>query len=317
MVKAKNAYEEMEGYYNDLKSLETEGFINYAEIKQAEKKLEEGKEAFDVSTLQHDSFVNHVYPMQIKKGESQIKRAKIKQEEILKSTDYRVTIASSSLIQAKQQLNDFYNLHKWAEYDLSMTEIKATTPGMVVLRDEFRQGQRRKPRIGDLAIKNQALLDLPDLGSLIVKSKIREVDLHKIALGKLATIEVDAYPEIAFPGKIINIGVLALPDMARFGEEKYFEVQVALDEKDLRLRPGMTARVNVHANEIRDTLSVPFQAVFDIRKQSYCYVKSGNSFELRPVSIGPSNEQWITIKSGLNEGDSVCLSSPQNLQAQK
>jgi HlyD family secretion protein len=310
MLKAQGIVEEMQGYYNELLELEKEGFVNFAELKQAEKKLQDGKETLEVATLQHDSFVNHVYPMQIKKGESQVKRAKIRLDEVSKSTEFRISKAATAVNQAKAQLKELANQLRWAEYDLSMTEIKATTPGMVVLRDEFRQGQRRKPRIGDLAVKNQPLLDLPDLNSLIVKSKIREMDLHKIALGKLATIEVDAYPEMAFPGKIIHIGVLALPDTNRFGEEKYFEVHVALENTDMRLRPGMTARVIVHAADLKETISVPFQAVFDIRKQSYCYVKNGNGYEMRPVVPGACNEKWIQIKSGLEVGEIVALSTP-------
>ncbi len=310
MQKTAALYEELQGYTQELEKLEKEGFINFSEIKQAKKKLNEAQEAFDLTKLQYVSFTDHVYPMQIKKAQSQIKKAKVKQEEVIKTTAFRCTKAKAALDQSKQQLKDLQNQLRWGEHELALTEIKAPTPGMVVLRDEFRQGQRRKPRIGDLAVKNQPLLDLPDLSSLIVKSKIREVDLHKIALGKAATIQVDAYPAIAFPGKIIQIGVLAIPDMQRFGEEKYFEVQVALDQADEKLRPGMTARVVVHADEVKEKLSIPYQAVFEVKKQSYCYVRMGGFYERRAIQTGASNDQWIEVVSGLDAGEMVSLSPP-------
>ena len=58
---------------------------------------------------------------------------------------------------------------------------------------------------------------------MIVKTKVREIDLHKIAIGKEALIEVDAYPELQLKGFVSSIGILAVSDGGRSSDEKFFD----------------------------------------------------------------------------------------------
>jgi len=310
MQKAWLKYDELNGYFNDLIVLEQEGFLNPSERKQAEKKRLEEQENYENAKLQYDSYHHHVYPMQLKKAETALKRAKIKQEEVAKTGGYKIGKALGLLVQGKQILNDYHHQIKEGENELALTEIKAPAPGMVVQREEYRSSQRRKPRVGDVLVKNQPLLDLPDLDSMIVKTKVREVDLYKIGIGKKATIEVDAYPQLVFSGTILSIGVLALADLGRAGEEKYFEARIKLDNGDGCLRPGMTTRATIHAYQVEDALTIPLHAIFEENKQSYCYVSGPEGFVKRLIEIGVTNEQWAEIKAGLQENECVCLINP-------
>lgn len=310
MQKSWLKYDELNGYSNDLIALQEQGFLNPSELKQAQKRLAEEQEAYEMSKLQYESYVNHVYPMLVKKAETHLKRAKLKQEEIAKTGLYKVAKAKALLHQAKQLLKDYYVQLSEGEKELAQSQILAPASGMVVHRDEFRSGQKRKPRVGDILVKNQALMDLPDFSSMVVKTRVREVDLYKVDKGKLATITVDAYPNLAFKGTVSHIGVLALPDSGRSSEEKYFEVRLALEDVDLRLRPGMTTRVVIHAQQAHDVLSIPLYAVFEEDKQLYCYVKGESNCEKRQVQTGMSNEQWMQITEGLMEDETVYLFNP-------
>lgn len=310
MQKAKVKYEELNNYSEDLIALEQQGFLNPVEIKQTQKILQEEQENYQNAKLQYDSFVEHVHPMQVKKAESSLNRMISKQEEAERSSKFKIGKAQTALLQAQQQLASQQRQLKEATYELSLTEIRAPTPGMVVLKDDYRSGQRRKPRIGDALIRNQTILDLPDMSSMSVKTKVREIDLFKIDIGKPVTIEVDAYPNLLLKGKVNFIGILAMADVIRPSEEKSFEVKVALDTTDSRLRPGMTARTIIHAGQVENTLSVPIHAVFEFDKKNYCFVEQRNGFTMRPVEIGMNNEQWVEVRSGLKENERVCLSMP-------
>lgn len=311
MQKAWLKYEELHAYSNDLIELEAQGFLNATEVKQAQKKLAEEQEAYEMAKLQHDNYVQHVYPMQVKKAETSLKRAQVNEEEVTKSGLYSIAKANALLDQAKQSLVDLEFQMFESEKELAQTEIKAPTSGMVVHREDYRSGQRRKPRVGDILVKNQPLIDLPDLSSMVIKTRVREVDLFKVDIGKKATIEVDAYPQLSFQGTLSSIGVLALADTGRTSDEKYFEVRIALDASDPCLRPGMTTRVTIHAQTAPDVLTVPLHAVFEEYKQAYCYVVGSNkAYEKRPIKLGIHNEHWAEIKEGLQEGDCVCLVNP-------
>jgi HlyD family secretion protein len=303
-------YNELKSFANDLVELQAQDFFNPIELKQAQNKLEEEKELYESAKMQYESFVNHTQPMQIKKAEIALKRCENKYEEVLKSSAFKIAKAQSQLDQSIQELNDCENQLKNAEHQMMLTEIKAPNPGMVVFKEEFRNGQRRKPRLGDIVLKNQPLLDLPDLGIMLVKTKAREIDLFKIKIGTPGIVEIDAYPELRLKGKILSIGVLASSDTAKTGDEKYFDLIVKLDSNDSRLRPGMTARVILLSNRVENKCSIPIQAVFEFHKQCYCFIKKGYGCVVVPIKTGLSNEQWVEIRSGLKENLPVLLSMP-------
>jgi len=311
MQKAWLKYDELQAYSNDLLELEAQGFLNHAEVKQAKKKLDEERESYEMAKLQYDSYVQHVYPMQVKKGETSLKRAQVNQEEMMKGGDYNIARSKALLEQGKQTLtHDLLQLRE-AQKELTETEIVAPAQGMVVLREEYRSSQKRKARVGDILVKNQPLIDLPDLSSMMIKTKVREVDLFKVAVGKKATIRVDAYPQLVFNGTVSAIGVLALTDMGRPSEEKYFEVRVALDDSESCLRSGMTARATIQTQEKYNVLTIPLHSVFNDGKENYCYIlKPQEGYEKRNLTLGVSNDQWLEVKTGLQEGECVCLLNP-------
>jgi HlyD family secretion protein len=310
MQKAQIKYEELNSFSDDLIALEEQGYLSPTEVKQTQKKLQEERENFDNAELQYESYVLHVYPMQVKKAETAVRRLLNKQEEAKKNSDYKITKAEVGLSQAQQQLADAKRQLRDAQYELALTEIRAPSAGMVVLREEYRSGQKRKPRVGDTLVRNQAVLDLPDLSTMMVKTKVREIDLYKVEINKLATVEVDAYPNLQLEGKVTFIGILAISDAIRPGDEKNFEVRVKLDQTDPRLRPGMTARVTIHAGKVEDSLTVPIHSVFESNKQNFCYVSKKGVYTKQPIEIGMSNDQWVAVLSGLNENDRVSLVMP-------
>lgn len=310
MQKAWLKFDELSSYSQDLLALQEQGFLNPSETRQAQKKLAEEQEAYEAAQLQYESYIKHVYPMQLKKAETAVKRSKGKFEETAKSAGYKIGKAQAQLEQSRLALNNFRNQLKDQEKELAMTEIKAPAPGMVVHREDYRAGQRRKPRLGDVLVKNQPLIDLPDLDSMVIKTKVREVDLFKVAIGKKVTVQVDAYPQLVFTGTVSSIGVLALSDLSRASEEKYFEVRINLDQGDPRLRPGMTTRATIHAYQVANCLTVPLHAIFEQDKQSYCYVPTWRGFDKRPIEVGMHNEFLAEVKSGIEDRDTICLTNP-------
>ena len=63
---------------------------------------------------------------------------------------------------------------------------------------------------------------------MVVKTKVREIDLHKIFLGQHCLVTVDAYPEASFEGKVSFIGVLAEGRYESGSGEKYFQISIAV-----------------------------------------------------------------------------------------
>lgn len=310
--KAKTHYLELQAYEADLDRLEKKGYLNSGEKRQALKKLEEAREAFESAKLQYESYVNHVYPLQVKKAELGLKKAQLKFHDAIRSAAYKVTKAQETLQQHKLGMDYLENQRQEVLRELALTEIKAPTCGLAVLREEYRSGERRRPRVGDVVLKNQPLLNLPDMSSVIVKTKVREVDLHKIAVGKSARIAVDAYPDLSFKGEVVAIGVLAVAG-AHHSDDKIFDVTIRLSDTDERLRPGMTARVTIHSSSVQDQLAIPLHAVFSKEGSFQCYKRSLRAYQPIPIALGRHNEDWVEVLDGLNEGDWVALIDPEQM----
>jgi HlyD family secretion protein len=311
MLDARKKYEELEGYISDLEALAERGYSNPLEIAQARAKVEQLREGYEVAKRQFESYTNYILPTQINTAKAKVQKNRMLIEQTKRGEGFKIGKAIAELDKSKKEYLSFKAALEEAEKQLERTVIRAPQAGLAVLKETYREGELRKPRIGDTVLRNQPLLFLPDITEMMVKVLVREVDLHKIAVGKPAEIRVDAYPDLMMTGEVSFIGVLAERRQEVRGGEKYFRVHVEISGEDSRLRPGMTARVRIIAQaRTENVLTLPIQAVFLEEERPFCFVVRGDGFEKREVRLGAQNESLVQITSGLRRGERICLSRP-------
>jgi HlyD family secretion protein len=105
------------------------------------------------------------------------------------------------------------------------------------------------------------------------------------------------------------VGTLAQEEKERRGT-KFFGVTVEVNESEPRLRPGMTARVEIQVEERAKALFVPLEAVFEKDGGPLCYVAQGRRLRPREVALGPSNQDFVVVEKGLRKGERVALRDP-------
>ena len=168
-----------------------------------------------------------------------------------------------------------------------------------------------------------------DLGTMLVKAGVNEVDIGKVRLGAPVTVTLDAYPKVRFPAKVSRIAPAARLD----NQVKVFDVEVSLDSQGKELRTGMTANVSIKGEKAAKVLSVPVESVFHREDGEIVYLKktglpSGDGkaaapkatpdprdawkqkFEERKVESGIASLAQVQIVSGLAIGDEVALEDP-------
>ena len=127
--------------------------------------------------------------------------------------------------------------------------------------------------------------------------------------GAAATLSVDALGEETFSGVVTNI----FPTLDPVTHTVSAEIEVA--NKDLKLRPGMYARVHLDFGT-KEALTVPDKAI--VRQAGsgarYVYVFSGGKAVYRTVELGQQQGDLYEVVSGLNAGDQVITSAPSNLK---
>jgi len=311
MLEEKKKYEELKGYIVDLEDLEKKGYSNPLEITQAKERVNKLNKSYEVAQRQYESYRDFILPTLLKSAKAKVTKTKMLIDQTRKGAGFKIGKAIAELNKSKQEYKTYQQLLSKAQVELEKTTIRASQKGLVVLKESYREGEMRKPRVGDKVIRNQPILFLPDISSMMAKILIREVDLHKIDIGKPVKIRVDAYPDLSFDGEVAFIGILAERRREVRGGEKYFKVNVTIHEPDNKLRPGMTARVRILSKAKKEkTIVVPIHAVFQEDEKQFCYIAHPQGFEKREVLLGAQNETFVQVKSGIQKGEKICLSRP-------
>jgi HlyD family secretion protein len=310
MTKIEEDYKRYLAYISDLEELAEKGFSNPREIASAREKCAELKENNATAEKNYLSYQDHVLPSLIKAGEAKVKQAEMELGQLKKGGVFRIAKAKSAYDEVFGKLQTVKSLLANARRELEITVIRAPSSGIAIHFEAYREGSKRKPREGDRVIQNQPLLYLPDISSMIVKTQVREIDLHKIVIGQRCRVQVDAYPDSVFDGEISFVGALASENFRLGRGEKYFELTVALKDNDDRLRPGMTARVSILSDSVQKRLAIPVQAVFEEGGLKFCYKYLEKRYKKVGVTTGRQNEDLVVILSGLNAGDRVSLTKP-------
>lgn len=187
-----------------------------------------------------------------------------------------------------------------AERAIDELILRAPHDGIVVIRDHPWEGRRLQE--GDSVFIGFPLAQFPEMSSLQVEADLSDVDDGRIGAGMPATIVLDAYPNISFPGRVQTISAVA-QESSRTSLRRSFRVIVALDRLDIaRMRPGLSARVVVHAMRQTNALLVSRAAIDFSGKKPRVYRADG---KLIDVVLGACNAQDCVVKSGLNEGETL------------
>jgi HlyD family secretion protein len=151
------------------------------------------------------------------------------------------------------------------------------------------------------------LLSLPNLNQMQVKTAVHESVVDQIERGLSASVRLDAFADRVYRGSVRSVAVLPDPGGYLSSDTKVYETVVTIDEDVEQLKPGMTAVVEIHVDRLDDVISIPVQAIVQVQKESWCYVEQQGLPVRRPLRLGRSNDKFVHIVEGLEEGERVVL----------
>ncbi len=237
--------------------------------------------------------------------------------EYLRDLDRVMARARSQLAQAEAGLKSrkaSYKLEKERfEKFREMVEkcvIRAPKPGRVVYASTSDPRRRRRDPIreGGEVRQNESILVIPELSTLAAQVNLHETDIQKVQRGQKAIVTVEAIPGRTFPGKVVRTSPVASSAHAWLNPEiKVYETDVALEEVDGGLTPGMTATAEIIIADLKDVLYVPLEAVTSYGGQHVCLVEGPRGPQVRPVKTGHFTGELVEIRDGLELGELVRL----------
>lgn len=198
-----------------------------------------------------------------------------------------------------------------AERALNSMAVKAPSDGTVSLVSVWHDGAEGPFKAGERVWSGAPIAELPDASSLRVGAHVDETERGRLSSAQGVTLQLDAISDRQFTGKIERIGTIATMDFsAGWPFPRNFNLDITIDQKDPRFRPGMTAQVTIIVERIPDAISIPVQASFVKSGHTVVYVWDGSIFKERKVQIGRRSRDRELISSGLEAGDRVALEDP-------
>ncbi|CAN5204964.1 efflux RND transporter periplasmic adaptor subunit [soil metagenome] len=173
---------------------------------------------------------------------------------------------------------------------LSKTIIEAPFDGVLGLR---------QVSVGDYVETGQALVNLVSLDRVKVDFRVPEVHLSRVAPGQPIEVRLDAFPNETFHGE-----VLAIDPQIDLGGRSVV-LRAVLPNPDLKLRPGLFARLNLEVERRDDALLVPEQALWPQGDRQFVYRVEDGQAHLSEVEIGIRRAGIVEIVSGLAPGDEI------------
>jgi RND family efflux transporter MFP subunit len=138
-----------------------------------------------------------------------------------------------------------------------------------------------------------------------IEASIAEVDIGKIRVGDKAEIKIDAIgAEVTFPGQVVKID----PVQTVIQDVVFYKAEVLIDSEDDRIKPGMTANVEIVVKENSGVLMIPEKAVLRENGKKYVRIPDGEELKMVEVETGIRNlDGEVEVLSGLKEGDEIVL----------
>lgn len=231
----------------------------------------------------------------LKKLEENISNQKIINEVDFQNAKLRIERAQRDLDEAKLEREKLI--------------IRAPTDGLVVYKEDHRSSTREKIKVGDTPHRRMALIELPDLSVMQVKTSVNEIDIRKIEKGQKAIIRLDAVQNSVITGKVTDIAYLARRELD--SNVKVFDILVTIDggENPL-LKPGMSASVEIVLEKMDDKISIPMESVYKKDDKTVAYVFD-SGWEEREITIGKINSDYAVVEEGLDVGEKVALRNPE------
>ena len=214
-------------------------------------------------------------------------------------------------LQAKEQVNTSKESLQRAQTNLGYATITSPIDG-VILSKSVEEGQTVAASFNT----PELFVIAQDLTNMRVIADIDEADIGGVKEGQRVSFTVDAFPDDHFEGQVTQVRQQATTE----SNVVTYEVVISAPNKDLKLKPGLTANVTIYTLEKNDVLAAPAKAlrfqpneaflqkgetIDDCEGDHKVWTKEGTVFKAHKVEIGTTNGIMTEIVSGIKEGTEV------------
>lgn len=228
----------------------------------------------------------------------------------LRAAEARLTLVRGSLDRSRQ-LREAQVITA-AELEADQADFAAAEAQLDQLRTRIGFATIRAPiagvvtekrlEAGDVASPQARLFTVADLGTLVVRLPVSEIDVAMMRVGEELDLTLDAMPDRTFRGRVRRI----FPTADSVSRLIPVEVQL-MGEGARRARPGFLARVTLQLDERQNAMLVPANALVGTAGSEAVYVVEGGKAARRPVVTGLRQSGQVEIVQGLTGAETIVV----------
>jgi HlyD family secretion protein len=234
---------------------------------------------------------------------------KYTQPKMLKQYDSDIATAQAKWQAEKDSHELEVKKRKDLEQQIEACTIVAPIAGQVVHGNLYsrRGGSEFVLEPGSMIRERQIVIRLPDPTKMQIKALVNESRVSQVAAGMPVAISLEALKDHVIQGKVTKVNQYAEPGSWSSGNIKEYATYIAIADPPPEMRSGMNAEVRISVERQESALQVPVQTLYETKGHYFCLVKQDQGFETRAIEVGSSNEHFMTIKQGLQEGEQLVM----------
>lgn len=204
----------------------------------------------------------------------------------------RVNQALTAVKNAQRQGNSAVQL---AQDTLDKVSVHAPFSGAIA---------RWQVNRGDYVTPGTPLARFINTRNLRLVLNVNELDLPKVRVGAPVEIIFDAYPDQIYPGKVVWISESSITDS---DNAQVFPIKVWFDNRQGRIKPGMSADARIAGLEHRQVIAIPISTIRKKNGRYFVEVLKADTPQEVEVKLGISTLERVEVLSGLRPGDRLIL----------
>jgi len=226
---------------------------------------------------------------------------------------------------------------KRAREDLKKTVITSPIDG-VISKLNAKQGE--VVVTGTMNNAGTVIMSISDLSSMQVRARVDEVDVPLVKAGQTGRVYLQSDPDVPVPARVVRVSPKGSRATGR--DVVTFEALLEVLSTEQRIKPGMTANVEIEVDRRDDAVTVPVEAVvhrmrrdlpekvvetFDrsqeglniserVRRGQYIkviYVMEDEVARVRLIDTGIADTRLVEIREGIELKDSVIIGPYRSL----
>ena len=311
----------------DVDTAETQVRLQESDIQSARQRvalLKEGprKEDIDTAKLAVDAAKIRVEQANVRLKQADIKVAQAKinlrnsKVELQNQENNLGTVALRKRDIERSRADVAQIENRFAQQSVQLTETRIVAPMAGEVTGKYlEEGELVASATAGFA-QGAAIVTIANLKQMQVRTNVNEVDVVKVNVGQPVEIRVDGVRDVTFHGVVASKAPASLSSSqagatntaasATSNQVVRFEVKVRVTDGDARLRPGMTASVDILLDRKSKVTRIPTEA---IRPDETVMVMTGTKekpiLTPRKVTLGLRSDSVTEVISGLKPGEKV------------